>query len=243
MRRQLPSATVTFLFTDVEGSTRLLHELGAEDYAEALAEHRRILREAFSAYGASSLIGRGTRSSSLSLALPVRSTRRSTSHTRERAHQRVWPVRARNVSQFRLFATFGQAHFLLGTVRRVRTVILLRHGKSSWSDPTLADRDRPLAPRGERASRRIAKYVRRKKIPPRARPLLPVALHSPDARGDRVFARQGLPGRARARALCRLGRATAPAAPGSSRVGGFGDVDRAQPGPPRARARTCVTGC
>ena len=48
----------------------------------------------------------------------------------------------------------------------VRTVILLRHGKSSWSDPTLADIDRPLAPRGERASRRIAKYIRRKKIRP-----------------------------------------------------------------------------
>jgi predicted ATPase len=51
MRRDLPSGTVTFLFTDVEGSTRLLHELGAEDYAEALAEHRRILREAFGAHG------------------------------------------------------------------------------------------------------------------------------------------------------------------------------------------------
>jgi predicted ATPase len=43
----LPSGTVTFLFTDVEGSTKLLHELGAEGYAEALAEHRRILRAAF----------------------------------------------------------------------------------------------------------------------------------------------------------------------------------------------------
>jgi hypothetical protein len=53
-----------------------------------------------------------------------------------------------------------------GTVTRVRTVILLRHGKSSWSDPTLADLDRPLAPRGERASRIIAKYIRRKKIHP-----------------------------------------------------------------------------
>jgi class 3 adenylate cyclase len=47
--RDLPSGTVTFLFTDVEGSTKLLHELGAEGYAEALAEHRRILREAFGA--------------------------------------------------------------------------------------------------------------------------------------------------------------------------------------------------
>jgi len=44
--RDLPSGTVTFLFTDVEGSTRLLHELGAEGYAEALAEHRRVVREA-----------------------------------------------------------------------------------------------------------------------------------------------------------------------------------------------------
>src|SRR4029077_12571761 len=47
----------------------------------------------------------------------------------------------------------------LGTVRPVPTVILLRHGKSSWSDPTLADLDRPLAPRGERAVRKMAKYI------------------------------------------------------------------------------------
>ena len=44
-----PTGTVTFLFTDVEGSTRLLHELGAEAYADALAEHRRIVREACAA--------------------------------------------------------------------------------------------------------------------------------------------------------------------------------------------------
>jgi class 3 adenylate cyclase len=49
--RELPSGTVTFLFTDVEGSTRLLHELGAEEYASALAEHRRVLRRAFAAHG------------------------------------------------------------------------------------------------------------------------------------------------------------------------------------------------
>jgi predicted ATPase len=42
---------VTFLFTDVEGSTRLLHELGTAGYAKALDEHRRILREAFAAHG------------------------------------------------------------------------------------------------------------------------------------------------------------------------------------------------
>ena len=51
MQRNLPAGTVTFLFTDVEGSTRLLHEFGADRYAHALAEHRHILRETFSAYG------------------------------------------------------------------------------------------------------------------------------------------------------------------------------------------------
>ena len=46
MRRALPSGTVTFLFTDVEGSTRLLRDLGADAYAEALAGHRKVIREA-----------------------------------------------------------------------------------------------------------------------------------------------------------------------------------------------------
>jgi predicted ATPase/class 3 adenylate cyclase len=48
VRDDLPRGTVTFLFTDVEGSTRLLGELGAEDYAAALAEHRRLIRDACS---------------------------------------------------------------------------------------------------------------------------------------------------------------------------------------------------
>jgi predicted ATPase len=51
MRRDLPAGTITFLFTDIEGSTKLLHELGAEAYAEKLAEHRRIVREACSGRG------------------------------------------------------------------------------------------------------------------------------------------------------------------------------------------------
>jgi class 3 adenylate cyclase len=44
--RELPTGTVTFLFTDVEGSTRLLHEHGPQ-YADLLADHRRALRAAF----------------------------------------------------------------------------------------------------------------------------------------------------------------------------------------------------
>jgi predicted ATPase/class 3 adenylate cyclase len=48
--RELPTGTVTLLFTDIEGSTQLLHELG-DRYADVLAEHRRVLREAFQSHG------------------------------------------------------------------------------------------------------------------------------------------------------------------------------------------------
>src|SRR6266545_6152141 len=48
--RQLPTGTVTFLFSDIEGSTRLLQALG-ERYAEALADHRRLLRASFARHG------------------------------------------------------------------------------------------------------------------------------------------------------------------------------------------------
>ncbi|MEA2678181.1 MAG: hypothetical protein QOJ81_2322, partial [Chloroflexota bacterium] len=45
MRTDLPRGTVSFLFSDVEDSTRLLRDLGNERYGAALAEHRRIVRE------------------------------------------------------------------------------------------------------------------------------------------------------------------------------------------------------
>ena len=47
----LPTGTVTFLFTDVESSTRLLEELGAERYAEELERHREVVRDALAAHG------------------------------------------------------------------------------------------------------------------------------------------------------------------------------------------------
>jgi predicted ATPase/class 3 adenylate cyclase len=47
---QLPTGTVTFLFTDIEGSTRLLQRLG-DRYADLLSEHHRLLREAVEGAG------------------------------------------------------------------------------------------------------------------------------------------------------------------------------------------------
>lgn len=46
-----PAGTVSLVFTDIEGSTRLLEELGAEAYRAALAEHRRVVREACARFG------------------------------------------------------------------------------------------------------------------------------------------------------------------------------------------------
>jgi predicted ATPase/class 3 adenylate cyclase len=47
---ELPTGTVTFLFTDIEGSTRLLTEAGSQ-YAALLEEHRRLIREAVESHG------------------------------------------------------------------------------------------------------------------------------------------------------------------------------------------------
>jgi predicted ATPase len=55
---ELPDGRLTLLFTDVEGSTRLLHELG-DGYAEVLAEHRRVLRDAFARHGGSEVDTQG----------------------------------------------------------------------------------------------------------------------------------------------------------------------------------------
>ena len=48
---ELPIGTVTFLFTDIEGSTSLLKRLGGDRYGEALADHQRILRDLFDEHG------------------------------------------------------------------------------------------------------------------------------------------------------------------------------------------------
>jgi predicted ATPase/class 3 adenylate cyclase len=47
----LPTGTVTFLFTDIDGSTRLLQQLGAARYAQVRTAHEQLLRTAFAAHG------------------------------------------------------------------------------------------------------------------------------------------------------------------------------------------------
>lgn len=47
-----------------------------------------------------------------------------------------------------------------------KLLYVLRHAKSSWDDPALADHDRPLAPRGRRDAERLAGFLRREEIAP-----------------------------------------------------------------------------
>jgi phosphohistidine phosphatase len=54
-----------------------------------------------------------------------------------------------------------------GIIRRaMKRVYLLRHAKSSWKHRELADHDRPLAGRGKRAARAIAKHMRAHELEP-----------------------------------------------------------------------------
>ncbi|MBA2642084.1 MAG: hypothetical protein H0U82_04045 [Actinobacteria bacterium] len=59
MQTELPTGTVTFLFTDVEESTRLLAELGTAEYAEALQGHRVVIRAALATHGGSEVDTQG----------------------------------------------------------------------------------------------------------------------------------------------------------------------------------------
>ncbi|MEX2279633.1 MAG: adenylate/guanylate cyclase domain-containing protein, partial [Acidimicrobiia bacterium] len=68
MSRDLPSGTVTFLFSDVEGSTALLHELGTGAYAHELSRHRKLVREVIASHGGVEV---GTEGDSFFVAFPT----------------------------------------------------------------------------------------------------------------------------------------------------------------------------
>jgi len=48
----------------------------------------------------------------------------------------------------------------------MKTLLLLRHAKSSWDDDRLPDHDRPLAPRGRRAAPAMARLLQRRELTP-----------------------------------------------------------------------------
>ena len=65
----------------------------------------------------------------------------------------------------------------------MKRLYLLRHAKSSWDDPSIPDRERPLNPRGRRAAKAMAGHFREQRIEPR------VVLCSPAVRTRETLAR------------------------------------------------------
>lgn len=64
----------------------------------------------------------------------------------------------------------------------VKTLYLLRHVKSTWNEPGLPDRERPLAPRGRRAGKKLARRLRKEGAAP------DVVLCSPSVRTRETLA-------------------------------------------------------
>jgi phosphohistidine phosphatase len=71
-------------------------------------------------------------------------------------------------------------------IRGMKRLYLLRHAKSSWDEPGLADRDRPLAPRGRRASKAVGGHLREERVAP------DIVLCSPSQRTRETLDRIGL---------------------------------------------------
>ena len=153
----LPSGTVTFVFTDVEGSTELLKALG-DRYAEVLGAHRRIVREAFGAAGGAEI---DTQGDAFFFAFPRARDAVAAAVEAQRAHAaHTWPeetaVRVR-IGLHTGEPSMGDEGYLgLDVVRAARICAVARGGNVLLSESTRALLGSSLPegvsvfPRGER---------------------------------------------------------------------------------------------
>ena len=89
----LPSGTVTFLFTDIEGSTELLKRLGRDEYETVLSEQAWLLRAAVAAYGGRVV---DTQGDSLFCAFPTaRAAVSAAAEAQRELAMHVWPEQVR----------------------------------------------------------------------------------------------------------------------------------------------------
>jgi class 3 adenylate cyclase len=90
--RVLPTGTVTFLFSDMEGSTRLVRDLGPAAFSELLERHNEILRAAFARHGA---VERGTQGDSFLVMFPEAPAALAAAATAQRSlAEAEWPDHA-----------------------------------------------------------------------------------------------------------------------------------------------------
>jgi class 3 adenylate cyclase len=141
MRRmaQLPSGTVTFVFTDLEGSTALVKELG-DGYGEVLSQHRRIVRDRFGAAGGTEI---DTQGDAFFYAFPRAREAVGAAVAVQRAHAEAeWPsgreVRVRIGLHTGEPAVGEEGYHGLDVVRAARICAVARGGNVLLSETTRA---------------------------------------------------------------------------------------------------------
>ena len=135
----LPSGTVTFVFTDIEGSTELLKRLG-ERYGEVLSEHRRIVRETFGAANGTEI---DTQGDAFFFAFPSARDAVGAAVEGQRAHAaHAWPDDATVRVRMGLHTgepVLGEEGYLgLDVVRAARICTVARGGTVLLSESTRA---------------------------------------------------------------------------------------------------------
>jgi class 3 adenylate cyclase len=136
----LPTGTVTFLFSDIEGSTALLKRLGDEPYAELLATHRRLMRETFAGFGGQEI---DTQGDAFFYSFPRARDAVAAAVAVQRAHTRArWPgdeaVRLRIGLHTGEPAVGEEGYTGLDVVRASRLAAIGRGGQVLLSDTTRA---------------------------------------------------------------------------------------------------------
>jgi class 3 adenylate cyclase len=136
---ELPAGTVTFVFSDVEGSTGLIKRLG-EGYGEVIAEHRRIVRETFGARGGVEI---DTQGDSFFYAFARARDAVAAAVDVQRAHtDRAWPAGERVRVRIGLHtgkpAVGAEGYLGVDVVRAARLAATGRGGSVLLSEPTRA---------------------------------------------------------------------------------------------------------
>jgi class 3 adenylate cyclase len=137
---QLPTGTVTFLFSDIEGSTALLKRLGDASYAELLATHRQLIRETFAGFGGQEI---DTQGDAFFYSFPRARDAVAAAVAVQRAHTRArWPgdaaVRLRIGLHTGEPAVGEEGYTGLDVVRASRLAAIGRGGQVLLSDTTRA---------------------------------------------------------------------------------------------------------
>src|SRR6266571_2723525 len=144
--RELPRGTVTFLFTDIEGSTRLVKQL-RDHYADVLTEHQRILREAFDAHSGREI---DTQGDSFFIAFPRAKDAISAAVDAQRAvAEQTWPQGAELRVRMGVHTgepTVGEERYVGLGVHRAARICAAGHGGQVLVSQTTREllRDDPL---------------------------------------------------------------------------------------------------